>query len=137
MPVSAKICPQCGHANDVGFPLCGQCGAPLPEQTVSDVVSMWFDGEQTMYDAVHDSPEVAWPAILQILDRALTEDQLSVLAAGPLEDLLAMHGPEFIDRIEHEAEQNPRFNHLLGGVWQNEMSPEIWERVQKARKEVW
>ena len=90
-----------------------------------------------MFDAVHDSPEVAWSAIVQILQGELTEDQISVLAAGPLEDLLAMHGPQFIERVEREAEGNPRFNHLLGGVWQSRMSQEIWERVQKARREVW
>ena len=90
-----------------------------------------------MYDAVHDEPEIAWPAILQILERELTEDQTSVLAAGPLEDLLAVHGLQFIERVEREAERSPRFNHLLGGVWQNQMSQEIWERVQKARREIW
>jgi hypothetical protein len=90
-----------------------------------------------MYDVVHDEPEVAWAAILQILQRDLTEDQTAVLAAGPLEALLALHGPKFIKRVESEAEGNPRFSHLLGGVWQNRMAPEIWERVQTARKEAW
>jgi len=90
-----------------------------------------------MFDAVYDSPEVAWLAILEILARELTEDQMASLAAGALEDLLGTHGPQFIERVEHEAKQNERFNHLLGGVWQCQMSPEIWKRVQKARKEVW
>ena len=90
-----------------------------------------------MYDVVHDEPEVAWPAILQVLGHELTEDQIAVLAAGPLEDLLAVHGPLFIERVEREAERNPRFNHLLGGVWQNQMTQDIWSRVQRARKEVW
>ena len=114
----------------------------MPE-CVSSVVNDWLeqsrrsDGDSSMYDVVHDDPEVAWPAILQILQRELTEDQIAVLAAGPLEDLLAVHGSEFIDRVESEAAPNPRFNHLLGGVWQNEMEPEIWQRVHKARKEVW
>jgi hypothetical protein len=54
-----------------------------------------------------------------------------------LEDLLAVYGPQFIERVELEAERNARFNHLLGGVWQNEMPQEIWARVQKARKQVW
>ncbi len=90
-----------------------------------------------MYDVVRDKPEIAWPAMLRILEHELTEDQTAVLAAGPLEDLLAVHGSQFIERVEHEAQRNPRFNHLLGGVWQNEMAREIWERVQKARSEVW
>jgi hypothetical protein len=114
----------------------------MPE-SVANVVNDWLeqsqrsDGDSTMYDVVHDAPEVAWSAILEILQRELTEDQLAVLAAGPLEDLLAVHGPAFIERVEREANRNPRFNQLLGGVWQNEMKSEIWERIQKARKEVW
>ena len=114
----------------------------MPE-TVSSVVNDWLeqsrrsDGDSTMYDVVHAEHEVAWSATLQILQRELTEDQMAVLAAGPLEELLTVHGPGFIDRVESEADRNPRFNHLPGGVWQNEMEPEIWQRVQKARKEVW
>ena len=109
----------------------------MTEPAVSDVVKEWFDGEHTMFDVVQDTPEVAWLAILQILERDLTEEQTAVLAAGPLEDLLAQHGSQFIERIEHEAQRSPRFNHLLGGVWRHEMPLEIWERVQKARREVW
>ena len=90
-----------------------------------------------MFDAVQDAPEQAWLAILQILAQGLTDGELSLLAAGPLESLLDWHGSQFIDRVENEAKNNPKFNHLLGGVWQNLMSHEIWERVQKARKEVW
>ena len=111
--------------------------------SVTDVVEKWLresqqaDGDATMYDVVHDEPEIAWPAIVQIVGRELTVDQTAVLAAGPLEDLLAVHGAQFIERVELEAARNPRFNHLLGGVWQNQMASEIWERVQKARKEIW
>ena len=113
------------------------------QQSVSEIVEDWLkqslreEGDVSLFDVVHDEPEVAWPTILQILERELTKDQMAVLAAGPLEDLLAFHGPEFIDRVESEAARNPRFNHLLGGVWQNNILDEIWERVQKARREIW
>jgi hypothetical protein len=109
----------------------------LPDQSVEEVVSAWFEGEQTMYDAVHDAPEIAWLAILRILQQDLTDEQRSILAAGPLETLVGMHGSQFIERIELEAKQNPRFNRLLGGVWKNQSSAEIWERIKKARLEEW
>jgi hypothetical protein len=111
--------------------------------SVTDVVEDWLresqraDGDVAMYDVVHDEPEIAWLAILQILEHELTEDQTSVLAAGPIETLLGLHGAQFIERVEHEALRNQRFNHLLRGVWQNLMPQEIWDRVQKARKELW
>lgn len=93
--------------------------------------------DKSLFELVCDEPEVAWSIILQILAHPLTSEQESMLAAGPVETLLARHGPQFIERTEHEAKRNPRFNHLLGGVWRNGMSEEIWTRVQKARKETW
>jgi len=110
------------------------------QQSVSEIVEEWLqqssreDGTATLNDVVHDEPEVAWLAILQILERELTERQTAVLAAGPFEDLLAFHGPEVIDRVEREAARNPRLNHLLGGVWQKRILQEIWERIQRGLK---
>jgi hypothetical protein len=132
-----KTCPSCGQKVDEVFRTCLPCGSKLPDQTVNEIVTEWFAGEHTMFDAVQDTPEVAWGAILKILEQELTWEQLALLAAGPLEDLLSDHGNQFIERVEREAERNPRFNYLLGGVWQAQMPQELWERVRKARKEAW
>ena len=109
----------------------------MKKQSVNDNVAAWLGGEYTMFDACTEEPETAWLAILKILCHDLTEEQIPLLAAGPLETLLSWHGMDFIDRIEDEARRNPRFNHLLGGVWQCDMPKELWERVQKARSKVW
>ena len=58
---------------------------------------------------------------------------VEVFAAGPVEDLLAHHGPNVIDRIIEKARVDPTFAHVLGGVWQNSMLDEVWERVKVAR----
>ena len=104
---------------------------------VSTLVAKWLDGEHTMFDACSEEPETAWQAILELSRRRLTEEQEELLAAGPLETLLSLHGPTFIDRVLKEAESNPPFNHLLGGVWRREMPDEIWEWIVKVRKETW
>ncbi len=75
-------------------------------------------------------PETAWIVIRAILDRDQSDEIVQILSAGALEDLLAQHGEDFIDRIEFEAQNNPDFAFLLGGVWQNEMSDELYARVQ-------
>lgn len=77
--------------------------------------------------------EAVWQAVLRIMQRELSEEQISLLAAGPVEDLLALHGAQFIDRIEAEARRSPAFAHVLGGVWQRDIPPEIWQRVEAAR----
>lgn len=108
-------------------------------EKVSALVAAWFagDSESAMYDASTEEPEIAWQAILEILKRELTDDQRALLAAGLMEDLLVWHGAAFIERVEDEAKANSRFNYLLGGMWRREMPREIWERIEKARKQVW
>jgi hypothetical protein len=91
-------------------------------------------------DLPRKKPEVCWKVILEVLDRIDAEPSnrlFQVLAAGPLENLLAAHGDAFIDRVESEAASNSRFALLLGGVWQHNMSSELWSRVQACQREAW
>jgi hypothetical protein len=82
------------------------------------------------------SPDDCWAAILEIVARDPSDESVAILAAGPLEDLINHHGPEFIDRIELESRRNPAFRHLLGGVWRAS-TPEVWARIEKARGKLW
>ncbi len=105
--------------------------------TVDELESEWLSGEDiTMADGLLEpfaDPEAVWQAVLRIMQRELTEEQISLLAAGPVEDLLAHYGAQFIGRIEAEAQRSPAFAHLLGGVWQRDTPPEIWQRIEAAR----
>jgi hypothetical protein len=85
--------------------------------------------------AVEEDPEHAWSAILAALEDPRMEASLDVLAAGPLEDLLSLHGDRFIERVERTARSDPKFAWLLGGVWQSKMTLDIWARVQAVRDE--
>ena len=85
------------------------------------------------YDAVYENPDLALDLVLEILRQDPSSDIIEVLAAGPLEQVLAENGSSIIERVESTARMNPNFAHLLGGVWQNSMSDEIWKRV----KNVW
>ena len=78
--------------------------------------------------------------VLEVLNRIHPHPDnhlMQVLAAGPLEDLLGDHGPTVIDRVESLAKTDAAFNLLLGGVWKNGMSDDIWDRVQACHNEVW
>ena len=88
-------------------------------------------GFMELDELVHEHPEHAWPCILATVADARAQPFLGLLAAGPIEDLLSIHGATFIDRVEREARQNPRFAWTLGGVWQLQMTDEIWARVQQ------
>jgi hypothetical protein len=78
---------------------------------------LWWAIERFMLVVGTDvSPEDCWKAILEVLARDPPKNVIGVLAAGALEDLIASHGAEFIERIESESRRNPAFRHLLGGV---------------------
>jgi hypothetical protein len=81
-------------------------------------------------------PETAWSVILDLLREPLNDNALGCLAAGPLEHLIDQHGPSFVDRIEAEAERDPTFRWLLGGVWESS-TPEVWARIERARGAAW
>lgn len=96
-----------------------------------------FWAEEAMWKFSRDKPELCWELILGILGRDLSDSAVANLAAGATEDLLATHGPDFIERVETRARQDRKFRHLLGGVWQNDMTDEIWERVKTAAVVQW
>ena len=83
-----------------------------------------------LYDLEQDDPEALWSLILLIHSRDQSVPIQQVLSAGPIEDLLTMHGEAFIERVEAEARKDPSFANLLGGVWRSSMSDDVWTRLQ-------
>lgn len=79
---------------------------------------------------VRKHPDHAWMCILAAVADHRTKPFLGLLAAGPLEDLLGIHGEAFIERIEQEARRDPLFAWTLRGVWQCQMTDAVWSRVQ-------
>jgi hypothetical protein len=77
-------------------------------------------------DLGEDDPDRAIDLILEILDIETNPVLLSMLAAGPLEDVISMNS---IDRIEREAATNKRFHDLLGGVWYFRAPEELKARL--------
>lgn len=84
-----------------------------------------------------ESPEKLWAFILAAYPKDMSGRVRAILAAGPLEDLLAHFGPDYIERVETLARQDPKFNDLLGGVWRNDMSEDVWGRVTRIRNNAW
>jgi hypothetical protein len=88
-----------------------------------------YAGEAS-WDMARHRPDEAWEFILAVLKANQSSRVLESLSAGPLEDLLANHGPYVIDRVEATARTNVHFARLLGGVWRSTMTADVWERVQ-------
>lgn len=84
-----------------------------------------------------EDPEACWRIIQVILHLDSSDEILSNLAAGPVEDLLGSHGEKFIERIETAASEDASFRKLLAAVWENNIPQEIWTRVKKVAGAPW
>ena len=101
-----------------------------------------------LLDFPREEPQLTWETIILVVkaypeadfySEAATEAQAacSLLAAGPVEDLLSFHGQDFIDRFEREAHLDRRVAWVLGGAWQFQMNDEIWDRVRLVSDETY
>jgi len=100
----------------------------IAEEKVTETHAWAWDEE---FDLKYENPNLLWELIQEIHARDENASVAEILSAGPLEDLLSMHGPDFIDLIETKAKKDPSFACLLGGVWKSSTNDKVWERVQK------
>jgi len=88
-----------------------------------DNFSAMMDYERELRE---EDPDKAIDLIVGILKIEVNPVLLSLLAAGPLEDVISM---ETIERIEREARADQRFHAFLGGVWYYRASDELKARL--------
>lgn len=88
-------------------------------------------------DLTRDHPALGLVATIAALAACETPEDVAVVAAGPLEDLIAGHGATLIDEIEARAARSPRFAYALTGVWpQGKAGTLLWARIEAARRDV-
>jgi len=90
--------------------------------------------EEALREAIYHDGVYAFEIISAIHDLDSEQKCIEIFSAGPIEDMLAYQGPTVINLIDKKARQDPSFAHVLGGVWQNSMTDEIWERVKAVRR---
>jgi len=88
------------------------------------------------FELVNEDPLKALELTKAIVEIEDNPHVIGLLAAGMLEDLIPAEDGPVVDAIVAEASRNPRFRHLLGGVWFLGMSPKVTERLEKAREDV-
>lgn len=81
------------------------------------------------------APDLCLDAVLACLVLATSAEEAALIAAGPLEDLIAASGTAIIDRLEVEAAQRPRLRYALTGVWaEGSAGTPLWHRIEAARQ---
>ena len=91
-----------------------------------------------LFDALtREHPTHGLAATRAALAACESPEEVAGIAAGPLEDLIAMHGAMLIDEIEALAARAPRFAYALTGVWpQGNAGSLLWARIEAARRNV-
>jgi hypothetical protein len=89
------------------------------------------------YDAltrlIDEDPATAWEIILELVHRASPGDAFDLVAAGPLEDLVAWQGREVIDLIEPRVGADEPLRRALAGLWvgRDTLDPKTLERLRR------
>lgn len=117
-----------------------------PFEIAEEWIQKWSDSEITAIDPGMESvldgelpleqPALCLAAILEVLrhiDGSKPSHLLSVLAAGPLENLLNYNGDAVVDKVDSLARTSPQFRLLLNGVWDSDIKPSIVARLAKYR----
>ena len=79
------------------------------------------------------APSECWDIVLDIINQTNDDWVLTNVAAGPLENLMALHSDEVINWIEKEARSNSKLKKLLSGVWKNLIPSDAWVRLQNIK----
>ncbi|MCI5124178.1 MAG: hypothetical protein D3925_06805 [Candidatus Electrothrix sp. AR5] len=77
---------------------------------------------------VNNDPENALELLATIIESCKNNEELSYVAAGPLENLFVYHGYAIIDKIKEKADCSEKFQLALSGVWLDEDEDTIFFR---------
>lgn len=87
-----------------------------------------FWAHEALADLCADAPQDAWEVIVALVGAAKSEPLLEAIGAGPLQDLMALHGEAYIARVEREAARNASFRRAMAGAWLDKDDTPVWAR---------
>lgn len=85
-----------------------------------------------MVELLWHDPDAAWVVTRELVQQASGGEELAYVAAGPLEELLRLHGARFAQEVITEARRDRKFRRALTGVWgwQN-VHPPLVEAIRR------
>lgn len=124
---------------------------PYRERKIDDLIEGWINyqtfcetdrshefewASDEVLDLIYD-PDALWNFIEKSYARIYGTDLEAVYAAGVLEDFVRHFGKTHLERVRAKAERDPKFRHLLGGVWRQGTPINVWREFEKIRGEEW
>ncbi|MBB5358054.1 hypothetical protein HDE76_001260 [Rhodanobacter sp. ANJX3] len=92
------------------------------------------------WELPRENQELCLESIINVLariDGSSLNRLLSVLAAGSLEDLLAVNGYVVVEQVEVLARRSLELRLLLNGVWDRTIKPDVLSKLAKYRNQRW
>ena len=88
---------------------------------------------EPVIDLVIQSADEGFAVVHALIDRAADEAAIFYISAGPLEELLARHGPQVIDRLLEIGGKDPKMRLALArGVWgRNRIGSDVQEKLSR------
>lgn len=83
---------------------------------------------------VHD-PDAGWRVVQALVTQASSDDELSFVAAGPLEDLLLCHGRRILPLLPARLAADEKMRAALGGVWTSSFPLSVQEEIERLLRE--
>lgn len=106
----------------------GRKGRPAPDE---QPIARFLGELSPLRELVRSNPEAAWEMIQDEFRARGNALERACIAAGPLEDLLVLHGPMYLARIELFARSDRHFAGMLHAVWRSGVDPTVWTHLQR------
>jgi hypothetical protein len=71
------------------------------------------DAFDRFLEVAANAPEVAWDVVRRLVAIGTTESDLSIIGAGPIEELLIRHPAHYVDEVIREGMRNAKFRRAL------------------------
>jgi hypothetical protein len=90
-----------------------------------------YEAWEKVNDLVARDPAAAWPLVLGLIAAAPSDEALSYVAAGFLEECLIEHGAAWLPQVKAAASDSSQFRKALRGVWgRKRMATEVRDAVE-------
>lgn len=90
----------------------------------------WSNNDEKIYGLIHKYPHKALAIACAVIQITEDEDDVGLLSAGIIEDLLVVHGETMLDDFTKLAHQHEKFRTLLTGVWPYRLPKVLGQKIR-------
>jgi hypothetical protein len=82
-----------------------------------------------------DEVEALWEVNIELIRRCQSIDELSYVAAGPVEDMLNRLRDDEVDAVLKRASEDPRWRYAIAGTYTSRMTTRLAAAIERIQRE--